>query len=473
MADLNQVRRRADEFARLVDGDAPSPSPVQDPEFARAMDLVAAMREAGSVEPRADFSSALRRRLVDEAEARITATPRFPVRPDLPGEPDDGYHLDDDTELDTRLDTDFDTDFDTDVDADAEGDEDESDDDVNAPIPLHAARRGRLIAGAAAFVLLAGGVGSAAAAQQSMPGDALYGLKRGLESVASKVSVTDDSRGRRELSHALARLTEAEHLVATRAGTDDVNDTLGDFSTETRSGGEHLLASFRSDNDASAIEKIYVFAADAGPRLQTLGRQTAIRPAVAEAIRAVNGIVGQAVRTCPTCLSPKTMTTPSSTIGGTGTVDPNEPASTDTRPSSSTTDLATPAIPGQPPTKKPATPGPVDPSSRQSTGGNPTDPGSVLPSVTLPTLPSLPGTSRSSGVPSVSLPLPSISLPTLPLPTVSLPPLLDLLLRPTTAAKASGSQPRALVPQSTPSPTPTATSTTAAKTSTTDSSTTR
>ena len=456
MADLNQVRRRADEFARLVDGDAPSPSPVQDPEFARAMDLVAAMREAGSVEPRADFSAALRRRLVDEAEARITATPRFPERPDLPGEPDDDYYLNDDTELDTELDTEVD---------DAEGDEG---DDGTAPTPLHAARRGRLIAGAAAFVLLAGGVGSAAAAQQSMPGDALYGLKRGLESVASKVSVTDDSRGRRELSHALARLTEAEHLVATRAGTDDVNDTLGDFSTETRSGGEHLLASFRSDNDASAIEKIYVFAADAGPRLQTLGRQTAIRPAVAEAIRAVNGIVGQAVRACPTCLSPRTMTRPS-TIGGTGTVDPNEPATTDTRPSPSTTDLSTPAIPGQPPTKKPATPGPDDPSSRQSTGGNPTDPGSVLPSVTLPTLPSLPGTSRSSGVPSV--PLPSISLPTLPLPTISLPPLLDLLLRPTTAAKASGSQPRALVPQSAPSPSPTAT--TATKTSTTDSTTTR
>src|SRR5262245_10514143 len=138
MSDLNQVRRRADEFARLVDGAAPSPNPVQDPEFADAMHLGEAMREAGAVQARPEVPAGLRQRLIDEAAARIIATPIEPESPDV-------------------------------------GDEDDV--ELADPTPLHAARRrrrGKLIASAAAFVVLAGGIGSAAAAQQAMPGDPLY-----------------------------------------------------------------------------------------------------------------------------------------------------------------------------------------------------------------------------------------------------------------------------------------------------------
>jgi hypothetical protein len=366
MADLNEVRRRADEFARLVDGAAPSPNPVQDPEFADAMDLVEAMREAGAVEPRPEFSATLRQRLIDEAAGRITATPNEPDQPDdLPDRPDE-------------------------------------DEDLALPTPLHAPRyrRGKLIASAAAFVVLAGGIGAAAAAQQAMPGDALYGLKRGLESVATSISFTDDSRGRRELSHALARLTEAEKLAARNAPAGTISDTLHDFSTEARSGADHLVASYHSDNDVAAIEKIYVFAEEARTRLLDLSKTTApaVQPAIADAMRTIVAIVQQGMQACPACVAPKVMTTPPPSVATSQSPGPTRTAPT--KPSG----LATPGIP-------------AIQTPRHPTGPVPSGGATLLPSVPLPTggLPSLPLTK------SPPLPLPTASLPTLPLPTVSLP----------------------------------------------------
>jgi hypothetical protein len=375
MADLNEVRRRADEFARLVDGAAPSPDPVQGPELAHAMDLVEAMREAGAVQPRPEFSATLRQRLIDEAAGRITATPKEPDQPDeLPVRPDD-------------------------------------DEDLALPTPLHAPRhrRGKLIASAAAFVVLAGGIGAAAAAQQAMPGDALYGLKRGLESVATSISFTDESRGRRELSHAMARLTEAEKLAARNAPAGTINDTLHDFSTEARSGADHLVASYRSDNDVAAIEKIYVFAEEARIRLLDLSKTTApaVQPAIAEAMRTIVAIVQQGMKACPACVAPKVMTTPPPSVATSRSPDPTR--TVPTKPSG----LATPGIPGQPPTIQ---------TPRHPTGPVPTGGATLLPSVPLPTggLPSLPVT-KSPPLPLPTASLPTLPLPTLPLPSVSLP----------------------------------------------------
>jgi Domain of unknown function (DUF5667) len=362
MADLNEIRRRADEFARLVDGAAPSPDPDQDPEFADAMELVEAMREAGAVEPRPEFSAALRQRLVDEAAAQATATP-----PDV----DD----DDDVE---RID----------------------------PTPLHARRRrGKLIASAAAVAILAGGIGSAAAAQQAIPGDPLYGLKRGLESVASQVSVTDNSRGRRDLSHALARLTEAEELTARNAPAGTISDTLHVFSTQAQSGADHLVASYQSRNDASAIQKIYAFAEEARTRLLDLSKTStpAVQPAIAEAISTVVAIVQQASKACPACAVPKEMPALPSSVSPSPVPVPSP--NTPTQPS----DLATATIPAQPPTVQTPQPTPG------STSGTKRLPPLPLPSLPVTTSPGLP-------LPSLpTLPLPTISLPTLGLPGLNVP----------------------------------------------------
>lgn len=353
MSDLNKVRRRADEFARLVDGAAPSPDPLQDPEFAEAMDLVEAMREAGAVQPRPAFSAALRQRLVDEA-----AGP----------EVDAG----DDTE---RMDP--------------------------TPLSSRRRRRGKLIASAAAVAILAGGIGSAAAAQQAVPGDPLYGLKRGLESVASQVSITDDSRGRRDLSHALARLTEAEELTARNAPAGTISDTLHDFSTQAQSGADHLVASYQSRNDASAIQKIYAFTEDARTRLLDLSKVStpAVQPAIAEAMSTIVAIVQQALKACPACAVPKDAPTLPSPVSPSQVPVPSPAA---TQPS----DLATATIPAPQPVQTP-----------QPTGPEPTSGSKGLPSLPLPSLP----VTKSPRLPPPSVPLPSLPLPTLPLPTISLP----------------------------------------------------
>src|SRR6266545_3053824 len=278
MGDLNRARRRAEEFARLLeDGAHQSPG---DPELDEALELVGQLRSAGGVQPSAEFSASLRQQLVDQAAARITATP---------AEPDDT--------------------------------EDDDGDGSVTPLRTTSRQRGRWIAGVAAFAALAGGIGSAAAAQESVPGDALYGLKRSLEAVASKVSVTDDSRGRRELSHALVRLSEVEQLVATGGEPAEINNTLHDFTSEARSGGEHLLAAFQADNDAASVDRIYTFTGEARSRLTALAPSSpqSTRPALAEAIATLDQLTLRAHAICPACDSPKSMSTTEPTTVSTPT----------------------------------------------------------------------------------------------------------------------------------------------------------
>ncbi len=381
MGDLNRVRRRADEFARLLDdGTQHIPSAAEDPEFADALALVSQLRSAGAVHPSPEFTATLRQRLVDEAAGRLTAAP------DLEEPSDDAVP-------------------------------DESGEPATTPIvPGPRRRRGRLIAGAAAFVVLGGGIGSAAAAQESVEGDTLYALKRSLEAVASRVSVTDDSRGRRELSHALNRLAEVERLVNGKAGSAPVSKTLGDFTTQARSGANHLLASFESDNDASSIDSVYVFTDEARIRLTALSAKVpeGSRPAYAGALALINQLALRAHDSCPTCVSPKRMST----------TEPSTETTTDQSPSETDDPSALPTgDPTQPPTMVPSRPSitpvptltnPTIPPSVKPTTPPGTDDPTIDPTVPNPTLPSLPPI-----LPSISLPFPTLTLPPL-LPSLPL-----------------------------------------------------
>ncbi|MFI5730206.1 DUF5667 domain-containing protein [Kribbella sp. NPDC051587] len=276
MSDLHRARARAETFAHAVDhGPRHSSRLSDDPELEEAVELVGRLRTAGAVAPRPEFSAELRHRLLEQAAARAaTSTPTM-VRstPDSSDDPPSGE----------------------DVDASV------------TDIRHRHGRRIRLVASTAALVLLGGGIGSAAAAQQAMPGDTLYGMKRSIENVATNVGVGDDSRGRRELDHAKTRLSEVRALAENGGSATTINGTLDDFSVQARRGVTRLVASYQQDGDASAITAVTTFITSARQALVELGPKLppeSLKSAV-EALSTIDDLAQHTTTACPKCDKPK------------------------------------------------------------------------------------------------------------------------------------------------------------------------
>lgn len=427
MSDLHRARARADAFARAIDNGAPHGSHVQDddPEFATAVDLVARLRAAGAVSPRPEFSADLRRRLLDEASLR-SASGSVSAVVDRPGS------------------TERNADGTTIAGGPATASARESvsiGEPRNATVTdLHRHRRRplRLVASTATIVLLAGGVGSAAAAQQSMPGDALYGMKRGIETVATNVSVGDDSRGRRELEHAMTRLAEVRSLAEHKADAAIINATLSDFSVQARRGVSRLVASYQQDGDESALLAVNTFLLDAATGISSMTRVNLLPDetlrAVSEAWATIEALANHTKAACPNCAAPKAMTSAAPTPDGTASTKAGGTPSVGIagRPTSNPTDpLATSGASTAPPSNQPtknATIANTPQASLPTTSTRPTDQPTVLPTG-KPTVgptgslpPTLP-TPTVSGTP--QWPFPSLTFPTITLP---LPPLVTLTL---------------------------------------------
>ncbi|MFK4082618.1 DUF5667 domain-containing protein [Kribbella sp. NPDC020789] len=276
MSDLHRARARAETFAYAVDhGPRHSSRLSDDPELEEAVELVGRLRTAGAVAPRPEFSAELRHRLLEQAAARAaTSTPTM-VRSTPP-----------------------------------DSDDPPSGEDVDASVTDIRHRHGRrirLVASTAALVLLGGGIGSAAAAQQAMPGDTLYGMKRSIENVATNVGIGDDSRGRRDLEHAKTRLSEVQALAENGGSATTINGTLDDFSAQARKGVSRLVASYQQDGDASAITAVTGFITSARQGLVELGPKLppeSLKSAV-EALATIDQLAQHATSACPKCDQPK------------------------------------------------------------------------------------------------------------------------------------------------------------------------
>jgi hypothetical protein len=250
MTSLFLARRRAEEFAVAVDGGPRNDAPGD--EVTRLLEVVGALRTHEPVAPRVDFAADLRVRLMREAETRL--------------------------------------------------------DPSSASLLLPARERGprerRLVAVASAFVLIGGTTTMVAAAQDALPGEALYPVKRGLERAEAGLSFSDAGRGRDLLDQAGDRLREVEDLLATNGvGVAQVPVTLADFSTAAEEGSALMFDAYRDSADPRVVETVRLFAADGIGTLEAIA-ETAPADAHGELTRAallLREIDAEAIALCGSC----------------------------------------------------------------------------------------------------------------------------------------------------------------------------
>lgn len=216
------ARRRADEFEALLSRRPDTPISERDAaRFAALLDVVGDLRALPEVAPRPEFVSALRESLMTEADTVLVRQPSTPPR-------------------------------------------------LAMPIPSRTRDRrvGALLGGAA---LLGATATMAVAAQTSLPGESLYGVKRGIESAQVRLAGDDAARGRTLLSHAETRLTELEELASGDGGTEKLApDTLDAFTKQSSEGVHSLLTAYERGRAEQDVQRARDFTADSMERLAAL-----------------------------------------------------------------------------------------------------------------------------------------------------------------------------------------------------------
>ena len=256
MTPLFRSRQRAEDFAALVDGVSPLREATS-PGTERLAGVAQLLRDHGAADeravPRDAFAADLRERLM--AEAATVLTPQ-----------NAGLAL---------------------------------------PVRTRGKRERRLVAVASAAVLIGGTAGMATAAQDSLPGEALYPLKRGIEKAELGLSMSSAGRGHDLLRQASDRLDEAQGLVDQGAatGTPRVPDTVAAFTRSARNGSDMLLASYAQSRDPKAVAAVREFTAAALAQVSALNQSAPAdaQPGLRDAAIALRDIDAQATRLCDTC----------------------------------------------------------------------------------------------------------------------------------------------------------------------------
>lgn len=239
MTPLSPARRDAEAFAHAVDG---ARGDVAD-RYSDLLTCVDVLRAQDVPAPRADFVADLRMRLLDAADTLLI--------------PADG-----------RL----------------------------APVvPLHAtpaARRQRRISiAAAAFVVIGGTAGVAAASENALPGDPLYPLKRGIESAQVSLNSSDSGRGQDLLRRASTRLSEVDALISKHEDADLINDTLASFQESAANGADLLFVEYQRSGNPEEISRLRAML---GSQLTKLDSMTGESPTEAQsAFDKARALLGQ------------------------------------------------------------------------------------------------------------------------------------------------------------------------------------
>ncbi|WP_354641167.1 DUF5667 domain-containing protein [Kitasatospora camelliae] len=134
------------------------------------------------------------------------------------------------------------------------------------------------IGGLVAGVAVGGFAGAAAASTDALPGDALYGVKRGLEGFQLDWAGSDSERGALLLKQASTRLDEAQSLLE-RGGGDDalspetvdqVRRALDDMHAEALRGRDLLRSVYRSNGSLAPMQRLATFADGEDARWTTI-----------------------------------------------------------------------------------------------------------------------------------------------------------------------------------------------------------
>ncbi len=213
-------RRRAEEFATLLEGGR---APEGD-ELADLVTLASTLRPA-ALAPAPDFRAELRERLVREAAARTPAAVPAP-----------------------RTSAD------------------------RAPRIRH---RLTQAVGLATAATVLSGAGLAFASSNAVPGDPLYSVKRGIESVQLSLARADLPQGRELLEQANSRLAEAELLAQGDQSRDAVTVArlqvlLTEMDTSLSAGALKLQGVYRETGDPEALTVLDQFVVDQTERINDL-----------------------------------------------------------------------------------------------------------------------------------------------------------------------------------------------------------
>ncbi|ROR43767.1 DUF5667 domain-containing protein [Kitasatospora cineracea] len=126
------------------------------------------------------------------------------------------------------------------------------------------------IGGLVAGVAVGGFAGAAAASTNALPGDALYGMKRGLEGLRLDWADSDTERGALLLQQASTRLDEAQSLLGrsdsptslSPTTVDQVRRALDDMHAEALRGRDLLRAVYRTNGSLTPMRQLAGFAGE-------------------------------------------------------------------------------------------------------------------------------------------------------------------------------------------------------------------
>jgi len=248
------ARRRADEFEALLSRGADSSLSEHDTQkYADLLEVVSDLRSLPEVTARPEFVGSLRERLMAEADTALVRQPPAPQR---------------------------------------------------LAMPATTRRRDRRLGALLGGVALVGATASmAVAAQTALPGESLYGVKRGIEAAQVRLADDESQRGRTLLAQADTRLLELEQLAAGDGGREQlIPDTLDAFTEQSSTGVRSLLTSYDRGVEQDA-QHARDFTAASLERLDALEEQLpeSARDELLAAGRTLTDLDLEVSSACPVC----------------------------------------------------------------------------------------------------------------------------------------------------------------------------